>query len=49
MYDDDARHVLAELTSIGKTPADVKHIILCVGHGEPITQGAAAAIKKLAV
>jgi glyoxylase-like metal-dependent hydrolase (beta-lactamase superfamily II) len=23
--------------------------ILCVGHGEPITQGAAAAIRKLAV
>jgi glyoxylase-like metal-dependent hydrolase (beta-lactamase superfamily II) len=32
MYDDDARHVRAELKSIGKTPADIKHIILTHAH-----------------
>jgi glyoxylase-like metal-dependent hydrolase (beta-lactamase superfamily II) len=44
MYDDDARHVLAELTSIGKTPADVKHIILTHAHKSHV--GGVAALKK---
>jgi glyoxylase-like metal-dependent hydrolase (beta-lactamase superfamily II) len=44
MYDDDARHVLAELTSIGKTPADIKHIILTHGHKSHV--GGVAALKQ---
>jgi glyoxylase-like metal-dependent hydrolase (beta-lactamase superfamily II) len=44
MYDDDARHVLAELTSIGKKPADLKHIILTHAHKSHV--GGVAALKK---
>ena len=44
MYDDDARHVLSELRSIGKTPADLKHIILTHAHKSHV--GGLAALKK---
>ena len=44
MYDDDGRHVLAELSAIGKTPADVKHIILTHAHKSHV--GGVAALKK---
>src|SRR5262245_36354826 len=44
MYDDDARVVLAELASIGKTPADLKHIILTHAHKSHV--GGVAALKK---
>ena len=44
MYDDDARHVLAELSSIGKTPADIKRIILTHAHKSHV--GGVAALKK---
>jgi glyoxylase-like metal-dependent hydrolase (beta-lactamase superfamily II) len=44
MYDDDARHVLSELASIGKTPADLKHIILTHAHKSHV--GGLAALKK---
>jgi glyoxylase-like metal-dependent hydrolase (beta-lactamase superfamily II) len=44
MYDDDARHVLAELGRIGRVPADVKHIILTHAHKSHV--GGAAALKK---
>ena len=44
MYDDDARHVLAELASIGKKPADIRHIILTHGHKSHI--GGLAVLKK---
>jgi glyoxylase-like metal-dependent hydrolase (beta-lactamase superfamily II) len=43
MYDDDARHVLAELGRIGKTPADVKQIILTHAHKSHV--GGVAALK----
>ena len=44
MYDDDGRHVLAELASIGKKPSDVKHIILTHAHKSHI--GGVAALKQ---
>ena len=44
MYDDDAHHVLAELASIGKTPADLKHIILTHAHKSHV--GGVAALKR---
>ena len=44
MYDDDAHNVLSELTSIGKTPADLKHIILTHAHKSHV--GGLAALKK---
>lgn len=44
MYDDDARHVIKELATIGKTPADVKHIILSHAHKSHV--GGVAALKK---
>ena len=44
MYDDDAHHVLAELTSIGKKPADLKNIILTHAHKSHL--GGLAALKK---
>ena len=44
MYDDDGRHVLAELASIGKQPSDVKHIILTHAHKSHI--GGLAALKQ---
>src|SRR5918993_605525 len=44
MYDDDARHVLSELSSIGKTPKDVKRIILTHAHKSHV--GGVAALKK---
>ena len=44
MYDDDARHVLSELTSIGRTPADLKHIILTHAHKSHV--GGLAALKR---
>lgn len=44
MYDDDGRHVLAELGKIGRAPADVKHIILTHGHKSHV--GGVAALKK---
>jgi glyoxylase-like metal-dependent hydrolase (beta-lactamase superfamily II) len=44
MYDDDAHLVLAELASIGKTAADVKHIILTHAHKSHL--GGLAALKK---
>ena len=44
MYDDDGRHVLAELSSIGKKPTDVKHIILTHAHKSHV--GGVAALKK---
>jgi glyoxylase-like metal-dependent hydrolase (beta-lactamase superfamily II) len=44
MYDDDARHVVKELATIGKTPADLKHIILTHAHKSHV--GGVAALKK---
>jgi glyoxylase-like metal-dependent hydrolase (beta-lactamase superfamily II) len=44
MYDDDARHVLAELASIGKAPGDLKHIILTHAHKSHV--GGVAALKQ---
>jgi glyoxylase-like metal-dependent hydrolase (beta-lactamase superfamily II) len=44
LYDDDANVVLAELQSIGKKPADVKHIILTHAHKSHV--GGLAAFKK---
>ena len=44
MYDDDGRHVLAELGTIGRSPADVKHIILTHAHKSHV--GGVAALKK---
>jgi glyoxylase-like metal-dependent hydrolase (beta-lactamase superfamily II) len=44
MYDDDARHVLAELRDIGRSPADIKHIILTHAHKSHL--GGVAALKK---
>ena len=44
MYDDDGRHVLAELKAIGKTPTDIKHIILTHAHKSHV--GGVAALKK---
>jgi glyoxylase-like metal-dependent hydrolase (beta-lactamase superfamily II) len=44
MYDDDGRHVLAELSSIGKKPSDIKHIILTHAHKSHI--GGLAALKQ---
>ncbi len=44
MYDDDARHVLAELKDIGRTPADIKHIILTHAHKSHV--GGVAALKE---
>ena len=44
MYDDDGRHVLAELGKIGRAPADVKHIILTHAHKSHV--GGVAALKK---
>jgi glyoxylase-like metal-dependent hydrolase (beta-lactamase superfamily II) len=44
MYDDDARHVLAELSSIGKKPSDLKHIILTHAHKSHL--GGLAALKQ---
>jgi hypothetical protein len=35
MYDDDGGHVLAELKTIGRAPADIKHIILTHAHRRP--------------
>ena len=44
MYDDDARVVLAELARIGRTPADLRHIILTHAHKSHV--GGLAALKK---
>ena len=44
MYDDDARHVLTELKIIGRTPADIRHIILTHAHKSHL--GGVAALKK---
>lgn len=44
MYDDDARHVLAELKEMGRTPTDIKHIILTHAHKSHV--GGVAALKK---
>src|SRR5688500_15724811 len=44
MYDDDGRHVLAELRQIGRPAADVKHIILTHAHKSHV--GGVAALKK---
>jgi glyoxylase-like metal-dependent hydrolase (beta-lactamase superfamily II) len=44
MYDDDGRHVLAELKAIGKAPTDIKHIILTHAHKSHV--GGVAALKK---
>ena len=44
IYDDDGRVVLAELSSIGKTPADLKQIILTHAHKSHL--GGLAALKK---
>ena len=44
MYDDDARHVMAELSRIGKAPADIKHIILTHAHKSHV--GGVAALKQ---
>jgi glyoxylase-like metal-dependent hydrolase (beta-lactamase superfamily II) len=44
MYDDDARHVIAGLTAIGKTAADLKRIILTHAHKSHL--GGLAALKQ---
>jgi len=44
MYNDDARHVLAELKDIGRAPADIRHIILTHAHKSHV--GGVAALKK---
>jgi glyoxylase-like metal-dependent hydrolase (beta-lactamase superfamily II) len=44
MYDDDGRHVFAELAKIGRTAADLKHIILTHGHKSHV--GGVAALKQ---
>ena len=44
LYDDDANVVLAELSSIGKKPGDVKHIILTHAHKSHL--GGLAAMKQ---
>jgi glyoxylase-like metal-dependent hydrolase (beta-lactamase superfamily II) len=44
MYDDDARNVLTEIVRIGKTPSQLKHIILTHGHKSHL--GGLAALKK---
>ena len=44
MYDDDGRHVLAELQTIGRTPADIRHIILTHAHKSHV--GGVAALKE---
>jgi glyoxylase-like metal-dependent hydrolase (beta-lactamase superfamily II) len=44
LYDDDANVVLAEIERIGKTPADLKHIILSHAHKSHV--GGLAALKK---
>lgn len=43
-YDDDGRHVLAELKAIGRQPSDIKHIILTHAHKSHV--GGVAALKK---
>jgi len=43
MYDDDGRHVLAELTAMGRTIKDVKRIILTHAHKSHV--GGLAALK----
>jgi glyoxylase-like metal-dependent hydrolase (beta-lactamase superfamily II) len=44
MYDDDGRHVFAELSSIGRPATDIKRIILTHAHKSHV--GGVAAIKK---
>jgi len=44
LYDDDGQLVLDELASIGKKPADIKHIILTHAHKSHL--GGMAALKK---
>lgn len=44
LYDDDANVVLAEVSRIGRTPADVKHIILTHAHKSHV--GGLAALKQ---
>ena len=44
LYDDDGKGVLAELARIGRTPAQVKHIILSHAHKSHL--GGLAALKK---
>jgi glyoxylase-like metal-dependent hydrolase (beta-lactamase superfamily II) len=44
LYDDDANVVLAEIARIGRTPAQLKHIILTHAHKSHI--GGVAALKK---
>jgi glyoxylase-like metal-dependent hydrolase (beta-lactamase superfamily II) len=44
MYDDDAHVVLAELASIGRKPADLKHVILTHAHKSHL--GGLAALKR---
>jgi glyoxylase-like metal-dependent hydrolase (beta-lactamase superfamily II) len=44
MYDDDARHVLAEIARIGKTPSQLKHIIVTHAHKSHL--GGLAALKR---
>jgi glyoxylase-like metal-dependent hydrolase (beta-lactamase superfamily II) len=45
LYDADARDILAELKRIGKTPADIKHIVLTHAHRGHL--GGLAALKQL--
>ena len=44
MYDDDGRHVLAELASMGKTIKDIKRIVLTHAHKSHV--GGVAALKE---
>jgi glyoxylase-like metal-dependent hydrolase (beta-lactamase superfamily II) len=43
-YDDDGRHVINELTAMGRTPADIKRIILTHAHKSHV--GGVAALKQ---
>ena len=44
LYDDDANVVLSEISSIGRTPSDLKHIILTHAHKSHV--GGLAALKQ---
>lgn len=45
LYDDDAGVILAELKALGKTPRDIKHIVLTHGHKSHIS--GLAAIQRM--
>jgi glyoxylase-like metal-dependent hydrolase (beta-lactamase superfamily II) len=47
LYDDDANVVLAELKRIGKTPADLKHIILSHGHKSHVGRRTATRVSPI--